>query len=498
MNRYVLEMHDIRKSFDGVKVLENVSFCLEEGHVHALVGGNGAGKSTLMKILTGVYSPDSGIIKVHDRETRFHGYGDASRHGIRMIFQELSIIPTLTVAENIFLNQEKRKVGFFLDERLMFRKAKELLDKFGIQIDPKAVTNTLSVGCCQLVEIAKALSMDAKILIMDEPTASLSESEVGILFDLIKTLKEKMVSVVYISHRMNEILRIADEVTVLRDGKNVITEPARKLSIEAIITYIMGENVEKTFEWKDRRYTGDGAPLFEVKDLQVEHWIKNITFHVRKGEVLGIAGLMGSGRTEILQAIFGIRRPEKGEILLEGKPVKIRSVADAVKAKIALVPEDRRWQGLILSHTVKQNISLPILKQLKGLLFLDDRKTDVLVSESVSELNIKTDGIHKISRLLSGGNQQKVVLAKWLRTKPKVLLLDEPNAGIDVGAKGEIIDIIRKFSDSGNAVILVSSELSELLAVCDRILILSKGRILHEMSRKDIENEEVVQHAIQA
>lgn len=497
MNQYAFEMEGINKSFNGIKVLDNVSFRLKRGQVHALVGGNGAGKSTLMKILTGVYSCDSGTIKVNGETVRIHGPNDAKRNGIRMIFQELSLIPTLTVAENVFLTNEPKKAGYVIDKKEMLKRIKQLLENLGISIDPNAVVHTLGVGYCQMIEIAKALSQDASILVMDEPTASLSESETAILFNLVRKLKEKGVSIIYISHRMNEIFQIADEITVLRDGKNVISAESKDLTMEKIIEHIIGKNVEKTFEWKERNYGGDDSSILEVRGLDVNSKIRDISFKLKKGEVLGIAGLMGSGRTEIAQAIFGIDKKIKGDIFVDGKKAKIRNVHDAIKEGIVLVPEDRRRQGLVLMHTVKENITLPILRRLKKTLLIDNNRANNIVSDSIKEFNIKTDSMNKEVRLLSGGNQQKVVIAKCLKTNPKVLLLDEPTAGVDIGAKGEIIDIIRQFADKGMGVIIISSELAELLAVSDRILVINNGKITGEMNRRDISSEEVLQHAIQ-
>lgn len=496
MNRNILEMKNINKSFSSVKVLDDVHFVLKEGTVHALVGGNGAGKSTLMKILTGVYIKDSGTVKVYDEEVDFHTYGQASNNGIRMIFQELSIISTMTVAENIYLNQEKKK-GILIDEKKMVEEADLLLNKFGIDIDPNETMSNLSVGYCQLVEIAKALSKKAKVLVMDEPTASLSESEVKVLFEIVRNLKQEGVSIVYISHRMNEILAIADEVTILRDGKNIATKRAVDLNIESIIDYMMGEKAEKAFEWQERNYKGSKDIMLDVKSLEVNNWVKNISFTLRQGEVVGFAGLMGSGRTEILLSLFGLTKHKGGEIILKGKKEHIRCVQDAIDAGFALVPEDRRRQGLVLDHTVKQNVVLPFLKKLKRGLFVSEKESDKIVEQSVIDLNIKTDGILKQSKLLSGGNQQKVVLAKWLKNDPEILLLDEPTAGIDVGAKGEVINIIREFANSGKSVIIVSSEIAELMAVCDRLIILKKGKITGEVNREEIKSEEVIQHAIQ-
>jgi ribose transport system ATP-binding protein len=496
MNEYALEMDQICKSFNGVVVLDHVNFKVKQGEVHAIIGGNGAGKSTLMKILTGVYTNDGGTIRVNGKEVKFNNPNDSKNNGVTMIFQELSLVPTLTVAENIFLNQEPVK-NSLIDYKTIRNRTKEILDSFEIDIDPDAVVGDLSVGYCQLIEIAKALSRETKILVMDEPTASLSESETVILFNLVRRLKAKGVSIVYISHRMSEIFGIADAITVLRDGKNIITESSKDINMEQVIEYMIGSKMEKAFEWVERDYKGDNSTILEVKSLSVGTSVNNVSFKLKKGEVLGIAGLMASGRTEILESIFGIRKRTGGNIILEGKEVHINNVQDAIENGIALVPEDRRRQGLVLDHTVKENLTLPILKRLQKFMFIDDKKSNDIVDQYIKQLNIKTDGGNKVIKLLSGGNQQKVVIAKWLVNSPKVLLLDEPTAGVDVGAKGEIIDIVRKFANTGNSVMLVSSELAELLAVCDRILVLHDGILTKELNRKDINSEEVLQHAIQ-
>lgn len=496
MDEYVLQMKNINKSFNGVKVLDDVEFALKQGHVHALVGGNGAGKSTLMKILTGVYSKDSGSITVAGKEADFFSYSDASKAGIRMIFQELSLIPTLTVTENIFLNEEERK-GILTDQKRMEAETKKILEQFGIEIHPREKVSNLSVGLCQLVEIAKALSKEAKILVMDEPTASLSNSEVKLLFDIVRILKEKGVSIIYISHRMNEILEISDEVTVLRDGKYVVTKESSNLTVEAIIGFMLGDKKGNSFLKKERNYQKEMTELLRVEDLCVDGLVDRVSFTVKSGEVIGLAGLMGSGRTEILEALFGIRKIENGRIFVDGKPVKIKCVQDAIDAGLALVPEDRRRQGLVLEHSLKDNIQLPIFRQTRKGLFIDKDKINTFAQKSIRELDIKTDGINKIASLLSGGNQQKIVVAKWLNINPKVLLLDEPTAGIDIGAKGEIINIVVNYADQGNSVIVVSSEIAELVAMCDRIIVLFNGKITGELHRGDITDEGVIQHAIQ-
>jgi len=465
MNEYILQMKHVDKSFNGVKVLDDVQFDLKRGHVHALVGGNGAGKSTLMKILTGIYTKDAGTVTVDEKDVHFLSYADANKVGIRMIFQELSIIPTLTVTENIYLNEEEKK-GMLLDDKRMRKDAKALLDQFGIDISPRAKVADLSVGFCQLVEIAKALSKEAKILVMDEPTASLSDSEVKLLFNIVHILKERGVSIIYISHRMNEILEIADEVTVLRDGKYVTTQDAKDLTVEAIIGYMLGEKRGRAFEYHERALTGEQKCMLKVEELCVDHLVDHVSFDVKAGEVIGLAGLMGSGRTEILEALFGIRKIQNGSITVDGKKAKIKCVQDAIDAGFALVPEDRRRQGLILEHSIKDNIQLPIFKQTKKGPFIDNSKINAYTERNIQDLD-------------------------------KVLLLDEPTAGIDIGAKGEIIKIVVDYADKGNSVIVVSSEIAELMAMCDRIIVLFDGKVVGELNRGDIKDEEVIQHAIQ-
>jgi ribose transport system ATP-binding protein len=497
MSESVLQMRNIVKSFYGNAVLNNVNFNLDKGHVHAIVGGNGAGKSTLMKILTGVYRKDSGEILVDGREVEFSGYSGATALGIRMIFQELSVIPTLTVVENIYLNHEKKK-GFFNDDKSMQEEAKKLLDRLGIDIPVTMKIANLSVGYCQLIEIAKALSEKVKILVMDEPTASLSDTEVTRLFNIVQTLKSEGVSVVYISHRMNEILEIADEVTVLRDGKHIITDTAKNLTIADIINYMLGDTGRNAFEYHERREIPNSGVMIDVNGLSVDKLVTGVSFHVNKGEILGLAGLMGSGRTEILESLFGIRKMQKGTITIQGVPVELKNTQRAIQAGIALVPEDRRREGLVLAHSLKNNILLALFEKVKknGLL-IDSGRIKKISEESIADLNIKTNSIDTQVSSLSGGNQQKVVIAKWLKNNPKLLLLDEPTAGIDIGAKGEIIKIIEDYAGRGNSVIVVSSEISELVAMCDRIVILVNGKKTKELTRNEIKNEGVIQHAIQ-
>ena len=497
MDEPILTMSRVSKSFQTVKVLDNVDFELEAGEVHALVGGNGAGKSTLMKILTGVYGRDGGKIVIDGSEVDIQEPTDASQNGIAMIFQEFSLVPTFTVAQNIFLNREPKTRGGFIDDRAIVRQAQELLDELGQDLDPNSTLVDLGPGYWQITEIAKALSQNAKILIMDEPTAALSAADTQTLFEIIRKLKDNGISLVYISHRMEEILKICDRVSVLRDGSIIATRPSSELTVQELVEYVVGEEVEQGAEWEERDNRTDQTPVLQVKNLSSGGRVNGVSFDLYRGEVLGIAGLMGSGRSETTRAIFGIDPIDAGEILIDGKERSIKKPRDAMRAGLALVPEDRRTQGLVLDHTVKSNINLPILPKLKKGVFIDDSKGTEIAEEYVEELDIKTDSINKTIALLSGGNQQKVVLAKWLAESPDILLLDEPTLGIDIKAKTEIVHLVRSLADQGRAILMISSEFSELLAVCDRVLILGSGKVTKELSRKEITSEEVLEQAVQ-
>jgi ribose transport system ATP-binding protein len=493
----MLLMKNISKSFNGIKVLDSVHFSVNEGEVHALMGGNGAGKSTLMKILTGVYTLDQGEIYIEGEKVSIQSPDDARKNKISMIFQEFSLIPTLTVAQNIFLTRESKTSFGLLDDKECVKKTEQLLKELEVDLDPNEVVGNLGVGYWQMTEIAKALSHEAKILIMDEPTASLTKKETEVLFSFINKLKAKGYSIIYISHRMDEIFEICDRITILRDGKHVATEDCKEIDLATVIQHIVGSEVDKAFEWKERSYSKHATPVLEVKRLSSGTKVKDVSFKIFPGEILGVAGLMGSGRSEMVRSIFGIDPQDSGEILVNGKKRSIKSADDAIKAGIALIPEDRRIQGLVLEHSVKENLILPILSKLKKGWFIDEKKANEIAISFVKKLNIKTDDIFKTANLLSGGNQQKIVLAKWLANDPTVLILDEPTIGVDIVAKTEIIDVIRHLADSGKAILVISSELSELLAVSDRVIVMHEGTIVKELNRKEIHSEEELQHAIQ-
>jgi len=493
----MLLMKNISKSFNGIKVLDSVDFSVNKGEVHALMGGNGAGKSTLMKILTGVYTLDQGEIYIEGEKVSIQSPDDARKNKISMIFQEFSLIPTLTVAQNIFLTRESKTSFGLLDDKECIKKTEQLLKELEVDLDPNEVVGNLGVGYWQMTEIAKALSHEAKILIMDEPTASLTKKETEVLFSFINKLKAKGYSIIYISHRMDEIFEICDRITILRDGKHVATEDCKEIDLATVIQHIVGSEVDKAFEWKERSYSMNATPVLEVKRLSSGTKVKDVSFKIFPGEILGVAGLMGSGRSEMARSIFGIDPQDSGEILVNGKKRSIKSADDAIKAGIALIPEDRRIQGLVLEHSVKENLILPILSKLKKGWFIDEKKANEIALSFVKKLNIKTDDIFKTANLLSGGNQQKIVLAKWLANDPTVLILDEPTIGVDIVAKTEIIDVIRHLADSGKAILVISSELSELLAVSDRVIVMHEGTIVKELNRKEIHSEEELQHAIQ-
>ncbi|GAA0305091.1 ribose transport system ATP-binding protein [Gracilibacillus halotolerans] len=499
MTQTILKMEKINKSFNDVVVLNDVDFELKKGEVHALMGGNGAGKSTLMKILTGVYTANSGNILINGDPVRIEKPQDAQNAAIAMIFQEFSVIPTMSISENMFLNREELKKTGFINQKRLNEQTKELLRELNIKVDPNTKLEELSVGYWQMTEICKALSQDAKILIMDEPTATLTKKETTVLFQLIKKLKSKGISIIYISHRMDEIYKVSDRITVLRDGKHVITSPVDDLPMKSLVSHIVGQDMGDSFQWKERKnpFLDESNPVFEVQDLHSGSKVNGLSFKLFKGEILGIAGLMGSGRTEMSKAVFGIDKIDTGTIKVNGKPIKISNPQDAMNEGIALVPEDRRVQGLVLEHSLRENIMLPILNKVSKLSVIKNKSVNDVSERFIKKLNVKTDDIYKTMNLLSGGNQQKIVLSKWLANDPDILILDEPTNGVDIGAKSEIIEIIKELADQGKSVIVISSELSELLAVVDRILIFKEGKVDREIYRKDIVQEEDLEHAIQ-
>lgn len=487
-------MTGICKAFDGVPVLRDVDLEIAPGEVHALAGGNGAGKSTLMKILQGVYQRDAGSVEVFGRPLHATSIQAARAAGIGMVFQEFSLIDTLTVAQNIFLDAEPRRAGL-IDDAGMRSVAAGLLARIQVDIDPAAEVADLPTAQWQLTEIAKALSQDARVLIMDEPTASLAKHEVQALFDLIARLKAQGIAIIYISHRMDEVYRIADRITILQGGANLVTARLDQITPQEIVAGIAGRELADPAE--DR---GSGAApgrvLLEVDGLHARG-VHGVDLQLRAGEVVGIAGLMGSGRTELAQALFGVNRITGGQVRRDGRPVELSSPSAAVAAGIALIPEDRRLQGLVLDHSVRENLTLPLLHRLRrwGLVAAD--KVRALSDELIERLEIAVARPQSPARLLSGGNQQKVVIAKWLGTAPDVLVMDEPTAGVDVGTKSQIVRIVRELARQGKGIIVISSEYPELIAVCDRFLILRDGVVVDSLDASQVTGEVDLELAVQ-
>ncbi len=494
----LLEMRSIVKEFPGVRALDGVSFTLEAGEFHSLVGENGAGKSTLMKVLSGVYPAGTyeGEILINDRPQQFRNVRDSENAGVAIIFQELSLVKELTVGENIFLGQAPSKLGV-IDWSALYHRASKLLKDLNLQIDPRVPVGSLGIGQQQLVEIAKALSKKAKILVLDEPTAALTESEVETLFSILAKLKADGVGMIYISHKLDEVFEMSDRITVLRDGRTVATHAASDLNKEKVIQLMVGREVGDIFP-KVEHALGDvamevtGLTAYSVDD-PTKKVVDDVSFSVRKGEVLGVAGLMGAGRTELLTALFGAWQGNYSrEISVEGQPVQIDSPSDAISNGIAFVTEDRKRFGLILDQTIMDNMTLAGLKSISGRMLTNRSREIAAVRVPMSSLHIKANSPLTVAGTLSGGNQQKVVLGKWLLTGPKVLFLDEPTRGIDVGAKQEIYTEINKLAKEGLAIILVSSELPEVLGLSDRILVLHEGRMTGEFSRADATPEKVM------
>lgn len=487
----ILDMKEIKKVFPGVVALDGVNISLEEGKVLALLGENGAGKSTLMKILSGSYTPDGGSIQLFGEKVDIRDVVHARELGISIIYQELSLSPNMTVAENIWALYEPVKYGL-IDDKEMNRKTKELFAELDIDIPPTRLVKDLSISKQQMVEIAKAVSSRPKIIIMDEPTSALSSKETEILFNIIKKLKSEGSSVIYISHRMEEIFEITDYVSVLRDGKYIGTVNTSETNSDHLIAMMVGRNMDDVYPPKDFKYTKDET-LFEVKDYHKQNHFHNISFYVRPGEILGLYGLMGSGRTEIAQGIFGIQKREKGEMFLHGKQVKINSPLDAIEKRIAFVTEDRKHEGLVLTASVYENMTLANLdKVLNKFNLINHDNERNITKHHVNSLKIKTPSIYQTVNKLSGGNQQKIVLSKWFEIEPEILILDEPTRGIDVGAKFEIYKLMIELASKGVGIILISSELPEILNMSDRLLVIRDLEIAAELDPKDTTQEEIM------
>jgi ribose transport system ATP-binding protein len=488
MSSTLVSMHGMHKAFGPVQVLRGVDFELRAGEVHALMGENGAGKSTLMKILTGQHRPDRGEIHVDGQPAVIATPADAEQHGIAIIHQELNLIGNLTVAENLFLGRELHRFGV-LQRNAMRAKARQWLARVGMQaLSPDTKVETLSVGQQQMVEIAKALALDARVLIMDEPTAALTERETATLFALIHELRRNGTGIVYVSHRMEEIFALCDRLSVLRDGQFVGVRDIAGLDLDEVVRMMVGRTLDARFPGRN---VAPGPVRLSVKGLSDAH-VRDIGFEVHAGEVLGVAGLMGAGRTELARLLFGLSRPKNGTVMLDGKPLLLRAPVQAIAAGMAFVTEDRKGQGLVLDLSLRENISLARVPARLGL--IDRRRERKQSLELIEQLRIRARDMELDVRALSGGNQQKVVLAKWLALEPRVLLLDEPTRGVDIGGKAEIYQIINKLAERGVAIVMISSELPEVLAMSDRILVMHEGRAA-ALLQADGATQEQVMHA---
>ena len=487
----LLEMRGITKEFPGVKALDGVSLTVRPGTVHALMGENGAGKSTLMKCLFGIYSKDSGTITLEGKEVNFKSSKEAMENGVAMVHQELNQALTRTVTDNLWLGRYPKVGGIMVSESIMRKRTKEIFDELEVHVDPKAIMSTLPVSQRQMVEIAKAVSYNAKVIVFDEPTSSLTETEVEHLFRIINMLRDKGCGIIYISHKMEEILRISDEVTIMRDGQYVATKPAKDLTMEEIIRLMVGRELTNRFPPKENV---PGETILEVEHLSGKYTrLKEASFQLRAGEILGIAGLDGSGRTEVLENLFGSMTKSGGTIRLHGKEIKNRNPRESIKNGFALLTEERRATGIFGIRSILDNTVISNLRHyLIGGICLSDKKMRQDTEWAIQAMRIKTPSQETQIRSLSGGNQQKVIIGRWLLTKPEVLLLDEPTRGIDVGAKYEIYELIINLAKEGKGVIMVSSEMPELLGVCDRILVMSGGQLAGEVDAKTTSQEEIL------
>ncbi|MCP1103576.1 ABC-type sugar transport system ATPase subunit [Aequitasia blattaphilus] len=491
MAEYILEMKDICKSFSGVKALDKVSLNIKPGEVHALMGENGAGKSTLMKILMGIYSLDSGMITMDGEVYKANNPKEAMNVGISMIHQELNPILDMPVYENIFVGRELRN-GPLVDSGAEIREAKRLLEDLGIHVSPHTLLRDLSVAQCQLIEIIKAISINAKVIIMDEPTSAITDHEVNVLFSHIDNLRKQGVAIIYISHRMEEIFQICDRITVMRDGQYIGTDTTKNLDENKLIKMMVGREITDVFPKVEAAI---GEVVFEAKNISRGKQVEDVSFSLHKGEILGIAGLVGAGRTELVEALFGMDRISGGEVFIHKRKVEIRSPRDAIKNGLALVTEDRKGSGLNLGGSVEDNITTVAIKKLLKAGLINRQNMREAADQYIEKLKIKTSSRNQAVGYLSGGNQQKVVISKWLLTDPEIIIMDEPTRGIDVGAKRDIYLLMGELVKSGKSVIVISSEIPELMGTCDRILVMAEGHITGELNREDFAQEHIMSYA---
>ena len=491
-NPYILEMRNISKSFGGVNALRDVSFQCRPGTVHALVGENGAGKSTLIKILAGALLPDSGEIIFKGQKHQSFSTRKALNSGISVIYQELALVSQMTVAENIFLGREPRKYFGIVDKKRLKIEAKKLLKQLGFEVDMDMEVGEMTVAYQQMVEIAKALSKNADLIIMDEPSAILAGHELDQLFLIIESLKKRGVTIIYISHRLEEVFRIANEVTILKDGQLVGTKPIKDLSRGELVKMMVGRTLEEVFPVSFNQL---GNPVLQVEEISTKTILNQVSFNLREGEILGVAGMVGSGRTELARAIFGADPLTSGTIKIKGQDVVFKNPADAIRSKISLVPEDRKYHGLFTKLSILNNITLPILSKISRWGFTDKKKENEIVERERQIHSIDMTSGNQEVQYLSGGNQQKVVLSKSLQTIPEVIIMDEPTRGVDVGAKFEIYQLIRQLNKDGIAILMISSELPEILGLSDRILVMREGKIVAELTPNETNEEMIIEFA---
>jgi len=492
---YILELKDITKHFSGVEVLHQVPFRLRPGEVHALLGENGAGKSTLVKVITGVYQPDGGEIFLNGELVQFNDTRESRQAGIAAIYQELSLFPDLNVAENIFVGRQPMTFGRRIDWRKLYNESERLLASLGVRLDLKQKARNLSIAQQQMVEIARAFSINARILIMDEPTSSLTLNEVADLFRLVRRLRDEGTAIIFISHRLEELFELADRVTVLRDGSYVDTRPMQDVTRDDLIRMMVGRKISNLFPKQDVQA---GEVALKVEHLTREGAFWDVSFELRKGEILGMAGLVGAGRTNVARAIFGVEPPTSGAIQLNGREIRITSPQHAIKLGLAYVPEDRQLHGLIPAMHITTNISLPMLPEYARRGWLQDKVERKAAYDAACQMEVRANNIWQKARELSGGNQQKVVLAKWLSTNPRILILDEPTRGIDVGTKAAVHALMSKLASEGMAILMISSELPEVLGMSDRIIVMHEGRMTAQFTRAEATQEKIISAATQA
>jgi ABC-type sugar transport system ATPase subunit len=492
MSVKLLEMKGVTKKFPGVYALKGVDFDLEGGEVHALLGENGAGKSTLMKILNGIYSIDEGKIFIKGNEVQINEVKDAQKYGISIIHQEISLVPYLSIAENIYLGREPLTKAGFIDKRTMYENAQKFLDDFDLGLSAKTIIHTLNVAQQQMIEIIKAVSFHSKIIVMDEPTSSLTEKEVDFLFKTIRNLKEQGVGMVYISHRMNELFEITDRITVMRDGTYIGTVKTKETTNEKLISMMVGRDLTNYYV---RDFSPAGESVLKVSNLTKKGVIENASFELRKGEILGFSGLVGAGRSELMKCIFGLDSFEQGEIFVNSEKTTIKNPNDAIRNRIAYVTENRKEEGLFLIQSVRYNITIKIMDEFIKFFKVDSNYENNETNNYIKELSIKTPSPDQEVKNLSGGNQQKVLISRWLATKPKVLILDEPTRGVDVGAKAEIYSIMNRLVKEGVSIIMISSELPEVINMSDRVAVMCKGKIQTILNKERFSQETIMHYA---